>query len=157
MLKNRILAHICELLGICLTSFVIFIPRTSQLGHRWSTLENALYLTYSKFLFTFGISLIILPTLLGINCRLRLFLDNKFTNCISKLSFMMYLIHLLVVMQHAYSLKTESYYSATNLFVLFVSHAVIATACSCILVLIVEVPMYKVQKDIVKHLINKLK
>lgn len=105
MLKHPILKNICEFVGLSLTTFVIVIPRTSQLGHLWSDLPNALYLTYSKIVFTFGVSLIILPTLLGFPGWISLILDNSFTNFISKISFMMYLTHLFVVMQHASSYK----------------------------------------------------
>ena len=86
-------------------AFLVYIPRTSQVGLLWPNLANALYLTYSKFIFTFGVALTILPTLLGLTAWIRLVLDNKFTNFLSKISFMMYLTHLLIVMQYTGSRK----------------------------------------------------
>ena len=138
-------------------SFLIFIPRTSQVGYRWSTLVNALYLTFSKILFTFGVALVILPTLLGLQSWVRTILDNKFTNFISKISFMMYLSHLLIIMSYTSSRKVETYYSAINLFTLFVAHACEAVLLSLLLVFLVEVPAYKLQKKIMAALAKSKK
>lgn len=98
---------VLQLLGICVMLFLILIPRTSQVGYRWSTLINSLYLTFAKLLFVFGVSVLILPALLtnNANCILHMILDNKLTNFISKISFMVYLIHLNVIMQFTFNIK----------------------------------------------------
>ena len=67
----------------------------------------------------------------------------------------MYLTHLLIVMQYTGSRKVETYYCIVPLFVLFVGHSCMSAAMSFILVLLVEVPMYKVQKKLIFALTNK--
>ena len=101
--KARILT---EILGIFLICLIIFIPRTSQIGYRWSNLTNSFYLTLSKPLFCMGLSLIIIFPLLGYKSILSPILDNKFTSVLAKISFVVYLIHLLVVMQYTFNIKT---------------------------------------------------
>ena len=79
--------------------FIVFIPRTSQLGLYWPNFVNAVYLTYSKSLFVFGITLLILPSLLGSSSIVGFVLDTPVTNFISKVSFFTYLIHINVISQ----------------------------------------------------------
>lgn len=128
-------------------AFIIFIPRTSQIGYRWNTLINAIYLTFSKPLYVLGLSLVIAPTLLGFkNSYVKIILDNKFTNSISKITFMMYLIHLMIIMQYIYSSKVEVYYSIIPLFGLFIAHSAISAIVALFLVCTIEIPFYKLQK-----------
>ena len=134
--------------------FLIFIPRTSQLGHYWSKLVNSLYLTYGKSLFVIGITFLILPSLFGCQSIIKLGLDNKITNFISKVSFFTYLIHLNVVMQWANSRTVEFYYSLIPLFGQFVSHSLISLGIATWLTLIIEVPFSKIQKTIMKKIIT---
>lgn len=75
-------------------SFIIIIPRTIQRGFKWSSLDHSLYMAFSSFIFVFGLSLSILPTILGFRISMVNFLmDTKIFNFISKISFATYLIH----------------------------------------------------------------
>lgn len=158
LFNNSKIQKMCEIIGIILLLFVILIPRTSQIGYRWNNIVNSLYLTFSKITFIFGISLLTLPSLLTYKPSIVLFImDNKFTNFISKISFMVYLIHLFVIMQSAYTKKVQFYYAIIPLFALFISHAIIACFIAFWLVICVQVPSYQLQKMLMKNIekVNK--
>ena len=59
---------------------------------------------------------------------------------------MMYLIHLIIIMQFIYSAKVEVYYSIVPLFTLFIAHATISAVFAIYLVCTIEVPFYKLQQ-----------
>ena len=116
MSKNKYYQKGCELFGLIIILFLIFIPRTSQLGLFWSNFVNALYLTYSKSLYVIGITFLILPSLLGCSSVVGSILDTSASNFISKVSFLTYLIHINVIWQWTNSRSVEFYYSLIPLF-----------------------------------------
>lgn len=116
-----------EIIGLAILAFVVFIPRTAQGDDRfWSQLAHSLFLTYSKFAFTFGLSLILLPSLLGIPTLARFLLDTKLFNFIAKISFWTYLIHLNVVYIFVTSIKIDFYYAYVPLFSQFAAASVLS-------------------------------
>lgn len=95
-----------EFSGVLILCFVILVPRTAQGDdHHWSQLAHSLYLTYAKIFYVFGVALIVLPSLLGINTFVRFILDTKAFNFIAKISFWTYLVHLTFMDQWIYSFK----------------------------------------------------
>lgn len=124
--EKRTLFRICfEIVGVLLGCFVCFIPRTAQgFTHYWPQLAHSLYLTYGKTLFVFSLSIIILPSLLGIKTFVRFIMDTDFFNVIAKISFCTYLIHLTLLM-HWFTTRTiDEYWAFLPKYFLFVSHSV---------------------------------
>ena len=116
-----------EVTGVLLGCFICFIPRTAQGADRyWPQLAHSLYLTYAKTLFVFGLSLIILPSLLGINSFIKSIMDTIFFNFIAKVSFCTYLIHLIIITHWLSTRGIDSYFSFLNEYCLFASHSVLS-------------------------------
>jgi hypothetical protein len=98
-------------------SFIIIIPRTIQLGFEWSSLGHSLYMAFSSFIFVFGLSLTILPTILGCKTSIVNFLmDTEIFNFISKISFATYLIHNSFVKAWYVEQSFNIYYSQSSRF-----------------------------------------
>ena len=98
------------------------IPRTAQgQNHHWPQFVHSIFLTYSKLLFVFGLAMMILPSLLGINTLLNFSLDTKAFNFIAKISFWTYLIHLTIMNIWITSIKIDFYYAYVPLFGLAVT------------------------------------
>ena len=144
-----------ELSGCALCLFLSFIPRTDQGEHYWPQFVQSLYLTYSKLAFVFGLSLIILPSILlqsekdnkkSNTLLVRFMLDTKVFNFIAKVSFCTYLLHLIFIMLFYGSTKTDFYFTLYPVFILFVSFSVISLFSGTIFVYIVEAPFMKLQK-----------
>lgn len=147
---------LCELTGIALGLFLVFIPRTGQTHDRhWPQLVHSLYLSYGKFLFAVALSLIVLPSLLGINSIVKFLLDTKFFNWVAKVSFCGYLIHLTIMLTYIGNMKVDYYYTLPSLYPLFVSHTMSALVAGFIFSLIIEIPCTKLQKNLMKKLMRK--
>jgi hypothetical protein len=54
--------------------FIIFIPRTIQVGIQWPQALHSLYLAFSYFIFVFGAFLTILPSMLSCKHSIMTFL-----------------------------------------------------------------------------------
>lgn len=144
-----------ELSGVILCLFLTFIPRTNQGSHYWPQLVHSLYLTYGKLAFVFGLSLIILPSIIlnsdtkdhkNQKLLVRFLMDTKTFNFIAKVSFCTYLLHLAFILVYYGSTKSDFYYAFYPVLVLFVSFSVISIISGTVLVYMVEAPFTKLQK-----------
>jgi len=64
MLKKRYISWISQFLGVALMLTTILLPHDLQKGNVWPEWAHAFYLSFEKITFTFGVYLMILPTLL---------------------------------------------------------------------------------------------
>lgn len=144
-----------QLFGCALCLFLSFIPRTNQGSHYWPQFVHSVYLTYGKLAFVFGISLIILPSILlnsdkddtkNSTLIVRFLMDTKAFNFIAKVSFCTYLLHLTFILIYEGSTKTDYYFAFYPTFVLFVTFSAISIVSGAIFVYIVEAPFTKLQK-----------
>lgn len=133
--------------------FLVVIPRTNQnLG--WSQLCHSLFLTYGKTLFVVAVSLIILPSLLGVKSFVRSILDTKFFNFIGKISFWTYLIHLTIMSIWISSVKIDGYFAIIPTYSLFVAHSLVSMLFGYIFMILVEIPCMKLQKKYMNKLLS---
>lgn len=102
MIEKRWLSWISQLLAIALLLTTIMLPHNLQVGNVWPEWAHGVYLSFEKITFTFGIYLLILPTLLEVPNMAFFLLDTKFFNFISKISFWVYLIHFMIVEKISY-------------------------------------------------------
>lgn len=147
---SKAVRWVVQLLGLSILLFLIFIPRTSQLGNLWSRTTNSIYLTFSKPLFCISLTLLTLPSLLGYSTFFSTILDNKLTTTVSKLSFSVYLIHLLIIMPFSYNTKSEFYYNHSTLIVLAFAHTAISSIFAFFIVVFIEVPMGGIVRRVLK-------
>ena len=136
-----------QLFGIALLLFVVLIPRTLQVGHKWPQTVHSLYLTFGKFVFVIGTSMILTPALLKVKDDFIFFLlDTKHFNFTSKISFWTYLVHYIVIEIVAYGQKTDFYYSIGNVLYLYFGIVIISMFFGFIGTMLVEVPFAKMEK-----------
>lgn len=118
-----------QLIGLSFILFIVFIPRTLQVGHKWPQVVHSFYLTFSKLFFVIGVSLLVTPTLVGVKNDLFFFLmDTKAFNFMAKISFWTYLIHYMVVEHVCYSQKLDYYYDVSDVLTLYIPVAILAMA-----------------------------
>lgn len=127
--------------------FVMFTPRMQQLNQNaWPQLIHSLYLSLGKIIFVMGLSMLILPSLLGVKSWVIFCMDTKFFNFIAKISFCTYLLHLLVIQWLINGRSVDYYYTTMSMHVIFVFICLISLILGFILVLMVEVPFAKLTK-----------
>ena len=104
----------------------VVLPHDMQLGNTWPYWAHGLYLSFQKMTFTFGVYLIILPTLLEIPTMTFFLMDTKFFNFTGKISFWVYLMHLIVVERVCFGQKVDFYYNAEDIIPLYCGIAIIS-------------------------------
>jgi hypothetical protein len=124
--KNKYLLYLFQLVGLTVILFVIFIPRTLQVGNKWPQIYHSLYLSLGKVLFVLGMYLAILPSLLGVKNFTFFIIDTNLFNWLSKVSFWTYLIHYMVVLQVTYRQKLDFYYTLSDILPLYIPIAFIS-------------------------------
>lgn len=133
---------------------MVLIVRNAQ-NSEWTQLEHSLYLTYAKTFFPVAISLIILPSLLGIKTFVTFILDTKFFNFIGKISFWTYLVHLNVMNIWGFTVQTDRYLSPISYYPVFVSHTLGSMFFGTIFTFLVEIPFSKLQKKLMQGILKK--
>lgn len=112
MEEKRWMVWVSFILAVFLMLLTICLPHNLQVGNTWPEWAHGVYLSFEKLSFTFGIYLLIIPTLLDIPNLAFFLLDTKFFNFISKISFWVYLIHFMIVEEFCYDQKVDFYYTA---------------------------------------------
>ena len=99
-------------------AFVVFIPRTLQVGYKWDQIWHSLYFCFGKLIFLFGLTMMILSTLLGVKGSFFLtVLNTKVFSFIAKISFCVYLVHYIVITQFLAVFYVDMYYYIVDRYV----------------------------------------
>lgn len=64
MIKRRWTAWLSQFIGLVFMVTTVILPHDMQVGHTWPYWAHGLYLSFEKVTFTFGIYLLILPSIL---------------------------------------------------------------------------------------------
>jgi len=64
MLKKRWVAWLSQIMGLAFMITTVVIPHDMQKGNKWPEWAHGVYLSFEKISFTFGIYLLVLPTLM---------------------------------------------------------------------------------------------
>lgn len=127
--------------------FIIWIPRTLQVGHKWPQIFHSLYLTFTKLLFVIGVSFLATPSLLGLKNDFFFWLmDTKIFNFIAKISFWTYLIHYTIIEYIVYTQRVDFYYNVGDILTIYVPVALISMSLGFVGTLLVETPFAKLEK-----------
>jgi hypothetical protein len=118
--------------------FIIFIPRTLQIDMNWPQILHSLYFALTRFLFVVGLTLTILPSLLGCKKSLILFvMDTNLFNFMAKISFCTYLLHCILIEQYYKSRTYDRYYTAFNIFNEYWGILVLSLVCGFMMTMLV--------------------
>lgn len=148
-----------EWIGIGLMSFVAFIPRCQQTGDcRWSQTMHSLYWGLSKPIFLLGMTMTILPSMLGhFHSFFNLILTPKIFTFIARTSFCTYLVHLMVLDYFILSRNYNLYYNITDVFITYLGLLVQSLIFGFLTTMFIELPFAKLQKYAVGRLKAKAK
>lgn len=135
--------------------FIILIPRSLQVNDPtfWPQSVHSLYQSLGKLLFVMGLSLTILPSLLGsLKSIIYFTMDTKLFNFIGKISFCTYLIHLIVLIVWVQSRTYDRYYTIVPVLAEFGGVLVLALFFGLVMTILVEMPFSKLQKKLVNFI-----
>jgi peptidoglycan/LPS O-acetylase OafA/YrhL len=112
----------------------------------WSLTDNVLFIGFSRFFWGVGLSLILLPMLLGYIPLATWFLSLSIWVPFARLTFCTYLIHLHLIFIYYLSQNTAYWFDDLNLVVDFVFITIISFGAAVPLTLLVESPFMAFEK-----------
>lgn len=144
----KVLNVFCWILS--LTSFAVVLYSLAGIfhGHYPSFLESALYNAISRPLWALALCWVIFSCMHGYGGMINTFLSWKFWVPLGKLTYMVYLIHPLVLAFYYSVSEMKLLYSDINYAFLYVSILVMTYAISFLAVLLVESPLIQLEKVI---------
>ncbi|CAD8052163.1 unnamed protein product [Paramecium primaurelia] len=150
----------CYGLGFGIMSFLFFgwKKEFNQIEMSWPKWFQHIYHAICRFLFTFGLTLIILPNLIGaydlFNTK---FMNNTLFKLMAKISFTMYLVHLMIII-----ILTETFYETPSfaqldLITCFVCAVTLSIVFGLFLSLLVELPFGNLDTRLIKIIMRPKK
>lgn len=111
-IKNSIpLRMAFYLLGVGLCELTIWIVMPFQTGHPWSTVAQAFYNSLNRVVFLIGVYLCVFAAMFGCaNDPTTYILGHRIFSPLAKVSFCVYLVHLIVIMGGTFAGKMDLYW-----------------------------------------------
>ncbi|CAK67580.1 unnamed protein product (macronuclear) [Paramecium tetraurelia] len=151
--QRLIMQLCCYGLGFGIMSYLFFgwKKEFNQIEMSWPKWYQHIYHAFCRFLFTFGLTLIVLPNLVGAYDLLNSkFMNNTLFKFMAKISFTMYLVHLMIIL-----ILTETFYETPSfaqldLLTCFVCAVVLSIVFGLFLSLMVELPFGNLDTRLIK-------
>ena len=133
--------------GIGLTQFVIWIIIPFQTGGTWSTTTQAFYNSLNRVIFLIGVYMCVFAAIFG--CRndpSKYILGHRLFGPLAKVSFCVYLVHLIIIISGTYSSKMDLYWEPYSAVYVVVSDIFWSVICATALSLLIESPTLGLEK-----------
>jgi peptidoglycan/LPS O-acetylase OafA/YrhL len=112
----------------------------------WSKEQDLVYITFSRFGWAVGVSLLAYPMIVGYGKQLAAFLGHSLWLPFARLTYGAYLVHIILISALFQNLKHYVYYGSTVVTWAFVACAFFAYGVSFVFYLLVEKPMMNIEK-----------
>jgi len=150
-MERRLIRYFAYLLGLFLINFFIFIQYNAykDVDHTWSNwnhAENDLFVGFNRFFWAVGISLVLMPMLMGYNKPATWFLSLDVWAPLARLTFCTYLIHLHLIFIIYLSQNEAYWFNDLNITVSLMFITVVSYAAAVPLTLCVESPFMAFEK-----------
>jgi peptidoglycan/LPS O-acetylase OafA/YrhL len=137
--------------GIGLINFVMFIQTTAYDDFRngfkkWGTYETAFFVATERIMFAVSLSCVMLPCLLGFFPLLSEFLGSKIWAPLARMSYCVYLMHMIIIATTFLGMQSTFYWSSANLITEFIAFVVFSYVAGFCLSMLVEVPFMNLEK-----------
>jgi hypothetical protein len=96
---SKVMRHTCFIIGLIIINLLIFLPAGefhNLTTRSWTNLPCAIYNCISRPLMVTGIALVLMGSMTGKHSLIRFFLAGEFWGPWAKLTFMAYIIHLVI-------------------------------------------------------------
>ena len=130
--------------------FVVFGQYETWNGHPFTKTENVMFFMFSRTVFSFGIALMIYACHNGFGGVVNKFLSWSFWIPLSRLSFMVYLCHPIVIYLMFRTLRSKLIYTDWLLIVLFAAAVMLSYCMALVLAVTVEYPIANVENAVYK-------
>ena len=146
-----VVRYVGFILGVGLISFVIFIQHSAYADIRngfqnWNRAETVLFMGFDKVLYGLGLSLTLMPCLLGKFPYLIELMGAAMWAPLAKISYCAYLIHILILGTMIFSAEVAWYWSPLDIAIEYIAAVVLSYAAAFVLSLCVEAPFMNIEK-----------
>ena len=142
--------YILYFLSFWFIALPVFLPIDANKNPgKWGTAANAIYITFSRTIFTLGISFFAYPCLLGHGTPIYKFLACSFWTPFARLTFAAYLVHPIIIQMNYYGTKQGFYFDDMKIFFNYCSHIILTFIFALILSLSIESPMLNIEKNFI--------
>ena len=142
---NTVLYTVMVLFALGLTVTVVYAVYPMWHGHHYTVAESVNYLMYCRVTWGVGLALIVFACHNGYGWWIDVFLSWKVWIPLSRLTFMAYLIHPVVLFVMTYALTTPLHFSDITIAVYMVATVVLSYGAAAVLALAVEFPLGEVE------------
>lgn len=149
---NTVLYSLMVLLALGLTMTVVYAIYPMWHGHQYSVAEQVNYLMYCRLTWGIGLALIVFACHNGYGWWIDVFLSWKVWIPLSRLTFMAYLIHPLVLFLMTFTLRTPLHFSDITLAVYMVAAVVLSYGAAALVAIAVEFPLGEVEMALFRML-----
>eukprot|EP01097_Dermamoeba_algensis_P010422 TRINITY_DN7710_c0_g1_i1.p1 TRINITY_DN7710_c0_g1~~TRINITY_DN7710_c0_g1_i1.p1 ORF type:complete len:232 (+),score=43.59 TRINITY_DN7710_c0_g1_i1:78-698(+) len=134
------------LLGGFLMLFMLLCTYTAAQNLGWSDAINILYTTFSRFVWAIGLALVIFFCATGNGGLANTILSLPVFTVLSKLTYLTYLVHSIVLNAIFYNFNQPIYYHDFIWATLAIGAMTMSFACALVLNLMVEMPLINLEK-----------
>jgi peptidoglycan/LPS O-acetylase OafA/YrhL len=139
--NSRIARVSMYLLGTALfLGFIFIFYPINNYPEDFSKFFNIMFLTFSKAIFILGMSLVLLPTLMGHNWLLRKFLSMDIFTPLARLTFGAYMVHPTFMIFMAKNTVRGEWLNVNIGIVMFICWFVVSFATSFLCTILIETP-----------------
>ena len=146
--RSSIVAWISVLIGMFLTTFLIFYFQTAYPSGSWNLTTSMIWNALSRPLFVLGMMMVLLPTYEGRLTWLKSFMSCGLFKVIGKFTYSAYLIHIAVISLYVSSSNNSEVQSRDGGYFSFFGVYTLSYAAAIIITLLVEFPTLNIEKTI---------
>lgn len=142
---NAVFYFVMVLFALGLLFAVVYAVYPMWHGHHYSVAERVSYLMYSRLTWGVGLALVVFACHNGYGWWIDVFLSWKVWIPLSRLTFMAYLIHPVVLFAMTFSLSAPLHYSDITVAVYMVAGVVLSYGAAAVIAIAVEFPLGEVE------------
>ena len=136
--------------GLALVTFVIFIQTSAYASYKdgwnsWESWESAIFLGSDHILFSLGLTLMMLPILLGRFWFLRRLLSAHIWTPLARLTFCAFLVHGAVVSIAVYGTDSSFFWDSSSLALGILTMVIYSYMSAYVLYILVEMPVQQLK------------
>jgi len=117
----------------------------------WSNFENALYLTFAKYSFMSGVSIIVLACIFGRASFLCYFLNARVWTPVARVSYAFYLLHPCWMMWYYWGAKQGFYLEQRRCLFEFFGFWIVTYLSAVVFTVMIESPLMLLEKKVLKR------
>jgi hypothetical protein len=138
------------LVGLFLINFLIFCVDPLKEGKtEWNRVEQLLYLVFFRIGFIVGLYLVIFPALVTGNDIVGKILGFKFFTPVARLTFTMYLMHLIIITRSSTNSRQIGYFNNENVIYFTLADILLTFLAGLGITLLIESPLLNIEKEFI--------